>query len=90
MSNIYAVVYGEVQGVGFRSFVHQEAKKHHLLGWVRNREDGAVEIAAEGEKTTLNTFIQAVKKGNSFSRVESVKVDEDITINHNNEFTIRY
>ncbi|WP_405127402.1 acylphosphatase [Salicibibacter halophilus] len=38
MKSIYAVVYGAVQGVGFRSFVHEQAEKNHLYGWVRNRE----------------------------------------------------
>ncbi|SDI83887.1 acylphosphatase [Natribacillus halophilus] len=90
MANIHAVVHGAVQGVGFRSFVHQEAQKNHLHGWVRNREDGAVEIAAEGDSATLENFIETVKKGNTFSRVEQVNIEDDVTVHHNQQFSIRY
>lgn len=89
MKSIYAVVYGAVQGVGFRSFVHEQAEKNHLYGWVRNREDGAVELAAEGAETTVEQFIQTVKEGNTFSRVERVEIEDDDAIQHGQQFSIR-
>src|ERR1700722_7577787 len=43
------LIQGRVQGVGFRWFVHQEAAGLGLRGWVRNTEDGHVEVVAAGE-----------------------------------------
>ena len=42
------LVKGRVQGVGFRWFVQREAAEIGLRGWVRNTEDGHVEIVAAG------------------------------------------
>ena len=36
------VISGRVQGVGFRWFVREAARRHRLAGWVRNRSDGNV------------------------------------------------
>ncbi|QQK81882.1 acylphosphatase [Salicibibacter cibi] len=89
MTSIHAIAYGVVQGVGFRNFVQEAAEKNHLYGWVRNRKDGAVEIAAEGEKTEVEQFIQMVKKGNAFSRVERVEVEDGADVQHDRQFSIR-
>ncbi len=42
------VVHGQVQGVNFRSATRQTARRHGVAGWVRNRDDGAVEAHLEG------------------------------------------
>ena len=44
------VVTGRVQGVGFRWFVEREAAQLGVTGWVRNREDGSVEVMATGTR----------------------------------------
>ena len=46
-------VYGRVQGVGFRWFTQQAAERHHISGWVRNKTDGSVEMAIQGEPPSL-------------------------------------
>ena len=40
---VHIVVFGRVQGVGYRAFVAREAGRHCLEGWVRNCRDGTVE-----------------------------------------------
>ena len=45
---VRALVRGRVQGVGFRDATVRRARSLGVLGWVRNREDGAVEVHAEG------------------------------------------
>ncbi|AXC13467.1 Acylphosphate phosphohydrolase [Acidisarcina polymorpha] len=66
------LVKGRVQGVGFRWFVHREAAELNLRGWVRNTEDGHVEIVAAGEPKNLELLQQALRKGSRGSRVDAV------------------
>jgi acylphosphatase len=69
------LVKGRVQGVGFRWFVQREAAEIGLRGWVRNTEDGHVEVVAAGssEKAELK---DALRKGSRGSRVDAVLDDE--------------
>lgn len=66
------LVKGRVQGVGFRWFVHREAAALELHGWVRNTEDGHVEVLASGETEELGELAQALRKGSRGSRVDAV------------------
>ncbi len=50
-------LYGIVQGVGMRYFIWREARKLGLRGYVRNLEDGSVEIVAEGENDLIETLV---------------------------------
>jgi acylphosphatase len=71
-NRLHAEVYGDVQGVGFRAFVHRRASQLGLTGWVRNRSDGSVELTAEGSRSLLDTLLADVRRGPSLSRVETV------------------
>jgi acylphosphatase len=62
-SAVHIVVYGYVQGVGFRYFVQANAQRLDIVGWVRNRPDGTVEIWAEGPRESLESLIQLVHRG---------------------------
>jgi acylphosphatase len=66
------LVKGRVQGVGFRWFVHREAAEIGLRGWVRNTEDGHVEVLAAGEPDQLKDLMAALAKGSRGSRVDAV------------------
>ena len=66
------LVKGRVQGVGFRWFVHQEAGALGLYGWVRNTEDGHVEVVASGEGEDLALLRKALQKGSRGSRVDAI------------------
>ncbi len=55
------LVKGRVQGVGFRWFVHREAAEIGLRGWVRNTEDGHVEVLAAGEPEQLRELRAALR-----------------------------
>ncbi len=68
-----------MQGVGFRWFVHREASELELRGWVRNTEDGDVEIVASGAEEDLSELRASVSCGPRGSRVDRViehKLDE--------------
>ncbi len=61
-----------MQGVGFRWFVHREASELDLRGWVRNTEDGDVEVVASGTAEDIAELRASLKKGPRGSRVDRV------------------
>ncbi len=61
-----------MQGVGFRWFAREQARRSDLAGWVRNAADGTVEIAAAGETDAVERFIEAVRLGPPGARVDGV------------------
>lgn len=67
-----ARIQGRVQGVGFRYSACGEARRLGLSGWVRNTNDGSVELYAEGPKERLASFLKWLHKGPPGSRVDSV------------------
>jgi len=74
MERLHALVRGDVQGVGFRYFVQRKARQLRLPGWVRNNDDGSVELVAEGEREALEQLKRAVEEGPGAARVEGVDV----------------
>ncbi|OIR60886.1 acylphosphatase [Bacillus sp. FMQ74] len=84
------IVDGRVQGVGFRYFVQMEADKRKLAGWVKNRDDGRVEILAEGPDNALQSFVEAVKNGSPFSKVTDIIVTESRSLEGHHRFSIVY
>ena len=74
MERLHVVVRGDVQGVGFRYFVQRTAQRLGLRGWVRNNDDGTVELVAEGDRARLEELEWAVKAGPRLARVEHVEV----------------
>ena len=73
MDTIHLEVRGRVQGVGFRWYVVDTARELRLSGWVKNRTDGNVELAAAGESDALARFEAAVSAGPPGARVEEVR-----------------
>jgi acylphosphatase len=69
---LHFLVRGRVQGVGFRWFVHREASELNLKGWVRNTEDGDVEVVAAGTEENLAELRASLKRGPRGSRVDKV------------------
>jgi acylphosphatase len=69
---LHFLVRGRVQGVGFRWFVHREASELQLKGWVRNTEDGDVEIVVSGAPEDLAELRSSLHKGPRGSRVDRV------------------
>ncbi|MDZ7344464.1 MAG: acylphosphatase [candidate division KSB1 bacterium] len=85
---VHLIVSGMVQGVGFRYYVHHAARRHYLSGWVKNLPDGRVETVAEGDEEELRAFVQEIKKGSRFSRVDEVQVEWQPFSNQFKSFTI--
>jgi len=73
MESIHLEVRGRVQGVGFRWYVVELARDLGLAGWVRNKPDGNVELAAAGKRDALEKFEAAVTIGPHGARVEEIR-----------------
>lgn len=71
----HMIVYGYVQGVGYRKFLKQQAVKLGLVGWVRNLPEGTVEAEVSGEEERIHKLIAICKKGPMLSEVTAVDVD---------------
>ena len=67
---LHFLIQGRVQGVGFRWFVHREASELDLRGWVRNTEDGEVEVVAAGDDADLAELRASLRRGPRGSRVD--------------------
>lgn len=86
-----ATVHGRVQGVYFRYFVRDVARKLSLKGYVRNLASGdAVEIRAEGEKAQLDILLEQLKTGPPGARVNRVEIDWLDYTGQFDDFRIRY
>ncbi|MGE5242764.1 MAG: acylphosphatase [Betaproteobacteria bacterium] len=83
------VIGGRVQGVGFRFFAEDAARRENLHGWVRNRPDGRVEIAVEGDVEALLRFEGAVRHGPPAARVDEVEVEHSAPTGRDTGFRIR-
>ena len=84
----HVFVSGDVQGVFFRRTAKAEAEKLGVVGWIRNRNDGSVEVVAQGEKDKVDKFIEWCKKGPPFAKVENMEVEWRKNIEDFEEFEI--
>lgn len=71
-ARLHATIEGHVQGVGFRYFVEDVASSFGLVGWVRNRWDGSVEVVAEGPRNLLEQLLACLYRGPRAADVRGV------------------
>jgi acylphosphatase len=84
------IVEGRVQGVGYRYFTQMKAVQYGIHGWVKNRSDGKVEMITSGTKDNLDKFVEDIRRGNPFSIVENIEINEIETEEVYQSFTIKY
>ena len=68
---------GMVQGMFFRGFVKENAEKHNVKGFVRNLEDGRVEVFLEGDNDSVEKMIELCRKGPKHSQIRNVEIKEE-------------
>ena len=84
------LISGLVQGVWYRKFVSENAKKKGFKGYVKNLDDGRVEAVANIEnENRLKEFLEILKEGSPKSRVEKIEFKE-IPFMEFSDFEIRY
>ena len=87
---LFVLISGKVQGVGFRNFTQMNAKQLGINGYAKNLPNGKVEVVAEADKARLDALVALLKKGPRFARVDSLKVDERPFTGEYKTFGIRY
>ena len=88
MARYCVMVEGRVQGVGFRYYAYHCASYCRLTGWVRNLDDGRVELEIQGDKDMAGLFLAKIKEGSRFIRVDHMDIHE-ISEQKESSFCIR-
>jgi acylphosphatase len=83
-------VSGRVQGVFYRADCTQEAKRLGVSGWVRNLDDGRVEVVAEGPRAQVERLIEWCRTGSPMAKVESVEANWEEPTGEFEGFRITY
>ena len=72
---LHLVIHGRVQGVFFRDSMRREAQRLGIAGWVRNRSDGTVESAVQGESADVDAIVRWARRGPDRAQVERVAIE---------------
>jgi acylphosphatase len=76
MRSVRLMITGRVQGVGYRIWAERTASGLGLRGWVRNRADGSVELAAAGDDEAIAKLIEACHSGPRHAVVSGVSISD--------------
>ena len=85
---VRVLVYGKVQGIGYRSFVRKYAKMLGLKGYVRNLPENKVEAVFCGDKKDIERMIEIMKKNHPLAEVKDIKVEKIDTETNFSDFHI--
>ncbi|WP_020675388.1 acylphosphatase [Geopsychrobacter electrodiphilus] len=83
------LISGRVQGVSFRYYTRQAARKNGVTGWVRNLPDGRVEALIEGEQQAVEATLVWCQQGPELSQVDGLEIEELTYSGVFESFTIR-
>jgi len=86
----HILVKGKVQGVFFRKNTRQVAETLNIAGWVKNTDEGDVEILAQSNEDTIQQFIAWCRQGPPKAEVRDVQVKDVKPDNNIKHFTIEY
>jgi len=75
--SVRVYIEGTVQGIFFRGFVKENAERHNVKGFVRNLEDGRVEVFLEGNNDDVDKMIELCRTGPKHSDIKNVEVKDE-------------
>lgn len=90
MQEMYCLITGKVQNVAYRVYAQDSASELGLSGWVRNLDDGSVELVAQGDKEVLKDFVEYLYEGSLRAQVESIDIHWQSPRELLEDFSIRY
>jgi DNA ligase D-like protein (predicted 3'-phosphoesterase) len=85
---VRATVRGQVQGVGFREATVRQAREGGVLGWVRNADDGTVQVHVEGPEQAVERLVEFLRDGPPAARIDEVELEEAKVEGHE-QFAVR-
>lgn len=68
---------GTVQGIFFRGFVKENAERYNVKGFVRNLDDGRIEVFLEGDTNDVEKMVELCKKGPKHSEIRKVEIKDE-------------
>jgi acylphosphatase len=68
-------IHGKVQGVGYRFFATRVARRLGLKGTIQNNRDGSVDAVVEGERASIDDWLEELKEGPRYAEV--TKIDQE-------------
>jgi len=90
VKRLHLIIKGRVQGVFYRHNAKKKALALNLKGYVKNLDNGDVEIIAEGPEDKLNELIKWCWHGSPFSKVENIEVKWSNPENEYTDFFVKY
>jgi len=90
MKCINYLIFGKVQGVWFRAETQKIANELGIKGWVKNLEDGRVEVLAQGTDKQLQQFREWLNHGPPKAEVEKIEAYESECLTDFEEFKITF
>lgn len=79
---------GRVQGVGFRFIAQQYAQKYKLAGSVKNLSDGSVEVIVQGNKDTIEKYLDVLKNEAFSDAIDEIQKSYSLPKEHLSSFTV--
>lgn len=89
LRQIECIISGKVQGMFYRAYARRKAKDLGLVGTVQNLPNGTVHVIAQGDETGLEKYVEQLKLGSIFSRVESVDVKWSNSLQSFPDFSVK-
>lgn len=90
MVEIYCIITGKVQQVGYRDYAQRSADELGIVGWVRNRHDGRVDLVAQGSPDVLKEYVEYLHEGSLSAVVDGVSVEWRSVQQSYEDFGIRH
>jgi acylphosphatase len=87
---VHLHISGKVQGVYFRHNTRVVASRHNVTGWVRNLEDGRLEVVLEGDEVDVGDVIKWCRIGPPEAKVEHVNIQYENYTGEFNEFKVNF
>jgi acylphosphatase len=89
-SRAHVFVSGRVQGVFFRQYTRRQALRQGVKGWVRNLDDGRVEVVFEGEEAAVKALVDFCSKGPRGASVTNITVNWEPFQDEFKTFSVTY
>ena len=86
----HITIHGKVQGVGYRFYATRVARRLGLKGWIQNNRDGTVEAMVEGEKASIDEWVEEIREGPRYAEVTKIDAEVKDFSGRLNDFDVKF